>query len=248
MTSASKLVELGESVTEACLGAIGSATDWSLTGERRGQHAGDVDADAAGLSILKKASLRVFSEESGLSGPESSVVAVIDPIDGSTNASRGIPYWSSSVCFMDESGPLAAVVRVAPLGDVYTAIRGGGAYRNSVPIATSQRQELRRGIVYVNGYPRGKRPWAQMRSLGSAALELCLIASGSGDGFIDFSDGLAVWDYAGGALILQEAGGALTSSDGSALSWDLVSERHRLVAGASGELVKGLIDVAVEPL
>ena len=248
MTSTGELVELGIRVTGACLGAIGSATDWSLTEARRGQHVGDLDADRAGVALLAGAGLSVFSEESGFAGPAGGVVAVIDPIDGSTNASRGIPYWSSSVCFLDGEGPLAAVVRSAPLGDVYTAIRGGGAYRNGTRVATSGLNVLSRGIIYVNGNSGGRKPWAQMRSLGSAALELALMACGSGDGFVDFSDGLAVWDYAGGALILEEAGGSVANFDGSGVTWELVSDRHRLVAGATRELVTGLIEVLANPL
>lgn len=74
--------------------------------ERGGQYAIDLVADAAALEVLGRAPLAVLSEESGWSGPsDAALTVVLDPVDGSTNASRHIPYWATSLCVVDGEGP-----------------------------------------------------------------------------------------------------------------------------------------------
>src|SRR5919108_1112874 len=98
--------------------------------ERPGQYALDLLADAAVLPILHKAGVAVVSEESGRSGSDDAAVTVVlDPVDGSTNCSRDIPYWSISLCAVDADGPLCALVANQATGVCTTAIRGKGAWR-----------------------------------------------------------------------------------------------------------------------
>ncbi len=79
------------------------------SGEREGQYALDLVADDAVCDVLLRAGLAVFSEESGKRG-EGPIVVVVDPVDGSTNADRGIPFYSISLCAMDEAGPVVSMV------------------------------------------------------------------------------------------------------------------------------------------
>ncbi|MHB8191473.1 MAG: inositol monophosphatase family protein [Ferrimicrobium sp.] len=244
-----KYVSLGISVTSGCLDAVPHGTDWSMTGEVRGQHVGDVVADAIAMPLLIAAGVNVFSEESDRIDQESQVTAVIDPIDGSTNASRGIPYWASSLCFVDNEGPWVAVVQTAPMRETFVGVRGQGAYLNGVRIHCSGRSSLQGGLVFVNGFPRRRLAWGQIRAVGSAATELCYLACGRGDGLIDFSEGLAVWDYFGGALVVQEAGGTVLREDGRDIGETIDRTRHRIVGGSSfgiADQLRGAL-IALQP-
>ena len=93
-------------------------------GERPGQYHLDIAADAAVLEALRPAAAAIVSEESGRSGPEDSpVTIVVDPVDGSTNCSRLIPYWAISLCAVDADGPWCALVRNQATGVATTAVR-----------------------------------------------------------------------------------------------------------------------------
>ena len=95
-----------------------------------GQYAIDIVADEAALAILGGRDLTIVSEESGVSGPPlAPITIVIDPIDGSSNASRDIPYWATSLCARDKDGPLAAMAVHHATCAVNTAVRGPGAFR-----------------------------------------------------------------------------------------------------------------------
>ena len=95
-----------------------------------GQYAIDLVADAAACEVLGRAPVAVLSEESGWSGPAGAeLTVVLDPVDGSTNASRPIPYWATSLCVLDGDGPLVALVVNQATGVATTAVRGEGARR-----------------------------------------------------------------------------------------------------------------------
>lgn len=114
---------------DAALAATAGSGDFSMVDPRRGQHVADVAADAAAVAPLVEAGLGVLSEESGRHHPERPVTVVLDPLDGSTNAARGLPWYASSLCAVDGDGPLAAVVVDAVSGARFDATRGGGARR-----------------------------------------------------------------------------------------------------------------------
>jgi myo-inositol-1(or 4)-monophosphatase len=236
-----QLLDLGLQVTDSCLATVNESSDWSATGQLRGQHFGDVVADEAGLQHLVDAGVNVFSEESGLLDQGSTVTAVLDPIDGSTNAAREIPYWTSAICLLQRGEPVAAVVRLSGSAGVFAAIRGQGATFNGRKIVSSSTNLLKKSVVFVNGYPRHYLGWAQMRALGSAALEISLLAKGSGDAFIDCSDGLAVWDYLAAALILVEAGGVVDVQNDDLLAPTLDRGRRKVVAACNLQILNALM-------
>src|SRR5579859_222589 len=90
--------------------ALDGVADWGRAGTRPGQYEIDLIADRVAVEVLGGAGLGVLSEESGLHDAERELLAVLDPVDGSTNASRRLPWWATSVCVLDGVGPLAAVV------------------------------------------------------------------------------------------------------------------------------------------
>src|SRR5437016_2757844 len=123
--------------------------------ERPGQYALDLVADAAVLPILHEADVAVVSEESGRSGrDDAAVTVVLDPVDGSTNCSRDIPYWSISLCAVDADGPLCALVTNQATGVRTTAVRGAGAWRDGEGVTSSAVKQVRDAVVCFWGPPQ----------------------------------------------------------------------------------------------
>ena len=208
---------------------------------RPGQYALDVLADAAALKVLHSAPVKVMSEESGSSGDNGSdLTVVIDPVDGSTNCSRGISYWATSLCAVDDDGPLAAFVVNQASRDYMTAVRGGGAYRNGQRVEPSDRTRVEDAVVALAGLPARILPWQQFRALGSAALALCDVASGGLDGYVDGGSWHAPWDYLGGYLMCLEAGARVVDVGGQPLSTTAQSARRQLLAAGTTELLDAL--------
>src|SRR6266508_5136709 len=108
-------------------GRLGTVTDWGESGVRPGQYLADVHVDEVAVNILLDAGFAVLSEESGRSGRGDRIV-VLDPLDGSTNASRGIPWYATSMCVVDDDGPAVALVVNQASGERFGAVRGEGAW------------------------------------------------------------------------------------------------------------------------
>ena len=247
-----ELLEVLAVAAAAVAEALGSTLDWGETGDVPGQHNSDLAADAAAIAVLREAGLAVFSEESGWTDPAAGgLTVVIDPLDGSTNAKRGISWWATSLCIVDGEGPRVALVDDLVHGTRTTAVRGQGAQVDGRPVRASGCTELRRAIVGLNGLPARHLGWAQCRALGAAALDLWAVATGRLDGFLDCSgDGLAPWDYLGAVLVCQEAGAVVRGLDGRPLHDLATPVRRSVVAGATAALADDLADrfAAVGPL
>ncbi len=205
--SDSGLLGVLHATVDAVQTALGDVDDWGPAGTRPGQYRSDIVADAAAVERLTSAGMGVLSEESGRHHPERSITVVVDPLDGSTNASRGLSWWACSLCAVDQQGPTAAVVADLVHGTRYTAVRGSGAWADGAALTASGCTRLDEALVGVNGLPDHHLGWAQFRALGAAALDLCAVAAGRMDAYVDVTrDGLAPWDYLGGLLVCQEAG------------------------------------------
>ncbi len=237
------LMGLLDELADRVRAALDGLGDWGPSGRRPGQYRSDVVADAVALELLESAGIAVLSEESGLSPERSSgLVAVLDPVDGSTNAARGIPWFATSVCILDDEGPLAALVANQANGTRYRALRGEPATRDGSPISPRKTTEISRSIIGLAGYPPKYFGWRQYRALGAAALDLCAVADGTLDGYVDCgSRGHGVWDYMGGLLVCQQAGATLVDATGRDLVVLEVSERRAPVAGATKELCGALV-------
>jgi myo-inositol-1(or 4)-monophosphatase len=216
--------------------AISGHEGRGLSGDRPTQYHADVVADAAAVAVLLAGGMRVLSEESDVSG-SGSITCVLDPIDGSTNFDRGIPYFSTSLCALDERGARCSVVVNHATDTWYEAVRGAGATRNGATIAPSDVTKMRDAIVSFSGLPSTRGGWAQFRALGSASLELCAVADGSLDGYaVVAGSRLNPWDYLGGLQLLEESGGHVIELDGAPL---VVADRIRrrpLAAGSTALL------------
>lgn len=234
MTPESLLALFAETAGEvsAALKAV-TGDDRRARTDRPGQYHLDTVADAAALSVLGRAAVAVLSEESGWGGRAGApVTVVLDPVDGSTNCSRGIPYWSTSLCAVDADGPLAALVVNQATGQTSTAVRGQGAWRDGRPVEPSKVERLEEALVGLSGPPARWLPWRQFRALGSAALTLCDLAAGVVEGFVDAGANHAPWDYLGGLLVCTEAGAVVVDARGLPLV-ELGRDVRRQILGAA---------------
>ncbi|MEM8904140.1 MAG: inositol monophosphatase [Actinomycetota bacterium] len=230
------LLSLLNDAADRAAAALGDNADWSLVArDHAAQYGHDLVADAAVLEVLDGSGVRILSEESGWSGEEDAAVTVIvDPVDGSTNASLGIPHWCVSLLAVDADGPVAAVVLNPVNGERYTALAGGGARLGGGEIHASERTELRSAVIGLTGTPTGSPGWAQFRAMGSAAMDMCFVAAGRLDGFWA-RYGLALWDYGGAALVCQEAGATVGLRSGSPL-YELGDGRRQVLVGCTQQL------------
>ena len=151
---------------------------------------------------------------------------IVDPLDGTLNFIQGFPHWCVSVALWDIGGPVVACIYDPLRQDVFTAVRGEGAFWNGEPVTVSQQPGLdgaflATGFAYQLGerFPRWLKvlqavfPRAKgIRRAGSAALDMAHTACGIYDGF--FEMGLKPWDFAGGVLLVREAGGLVSDWEG----------------------------------
>ena len=214
------------------------------------------------LAALKDKGVRILSEEAGFVGDGAAkALAVVDPLDGSSNFSKGVPFYCTAVAIVDGDGAdgiAVGVVRDLVTGDAYSATRGGGARKNGRPIRTSETRTLSEAVLGVDlsrGGPDTARLLAPLiagakRQLhfGANALELCYTAEGRTDAFVDVRGRIRITDLAAAYLIAAEAGAVISQKDGSKLAptFDL---EHRLsfVASANPALHKQILEVVSRP-
>ena len=233
------LVATAAAVERAVRGVTGSERRGRT--DRAGQYAIDLVADAAALEVLVRAPVAVLSEESGWSGPsDAGLTVVLDPVDGSTNASRQIPYWATSACVVDADGPLVALVVNQATGVATTAVRGEGARRDGEPISPGTVERVQDAVITLSGRPGHWLPWKQFRAMGSAALSLCDVAAGAVDGLVDGGAWHAAWDYMGGLLICREAGAEVVDAAGRELVVLDPDVRRHLLAASTPALLEEL--------
>ena len=167
----------------------------------------------------------IGEEGEGFGDESTDFVWYCDPLDGTVNFSHGVPVFCVALGVYYKGKPIVGVVHAAALGETYWAEKGKGSYRNGKKIQVSKQKEplhavLASGFAYKaaeNG--ENMREWMHMlrkfqaiRRLGSAAMDLCWVASGSYDGFWEY--GLKPWDVAAAGFIVEEAGGMITNIEG----------------------------------
>lgn len=151
---------------------------------------------------------------------------IVDPLDGTTNYSRGCSMFAVSIALRREGQTALGVVFSPVLDELFIAVNGGGAMLNWKPTRVSSTEELGRAVL-ASGFPYDIRStdqdnldlWARLtrrifspRCDGCASLDLCYVAAGRYDGYWELD--LESWDMAAGALIVAEAGGKVTKHNG----------------------------------
>jgi len=209
------------------------------------EYKGDADlvtaADRASEALIRERVAKQFpshdvmGEEQGLKDRGSEYRWYVDPLDGTTNFAHGFPVFAVSMALEHRSGTegkrVAGVVYDPTRDELFIAEAGKGAQLNGKPIHVSKATQLKEWLV-ATGFPSHKRHknpniffYHQItlrthgvRRAGSAALDLCNVASGRFDGFWEFN--LNPWDTAAGVLIVEEAGGQASRFDGSPFRLD----------------------------
>jgi myo-inositol-1(or 4)-monophosphatase len=200
------------------------------------EHKGAIDLVTATDRRSEKAILDVISrafpdhgilaEESGSRAGDGKHLWVVDPLDGTTNFSRGFPYFCASVALARAGEVIAAAVYQPLLDELFTARRGGGAFLNGTPLRVSSQGQLDQAFL-ATGFPydirRSRRTnidhfthfatrCLAIRRAGAAALDLAYVAAGRFDGFWELK--LRPWDIAAASLLIEEAGGRVTGLTG----------------------------------
>jgi myo-inositol-1(or 4)-monophosphatase len=215
----------------------------------------DLAAENAIVETLKAHALSftLISEEAGIKKigkkPKSYYVTA-DPIDGTTNLTRGLPFYATSIAISQK--PELADVRAGMVVDLhndvaYTAFLGKGAYRNDERIETSKITSLEEAVVGVdfNAYKTKVdrstiaaliKNIKHTRHFGANAPEVCFVAAGLTDAFIDLRKKIRTTDIAASFLILKEAGGVVTDQNNKPINVEL-NPKQKLSFIASGNLV-----------
>lgn len=211
----------------------------------------DKVAEDAALKLLEKSEIKVnlLSEEIGFVDYGGDYVFVLDPVDGTRNAYRGIPFYSVSLAIGKSkiSDIEYGIVKNIPTGDIFTAEKGRGAFLNNLPIRVCEvpSPEMLSSISLGKNHTSkagslSKR--GNVRSLGSASLEMCMVAVGALDYYFAGKDIIRVIDIAASTLIVREAGGFVKTVSGDDLNMDFdLSERTSVVAACSEGLIHHLL-------
>lgn len=211
----------------------------------------DKIAEDVALKLLKKSERKVnlLSEEIGFVDYGGDYVFVLDPVDGTRNAYRGIPFYSVSLAIGTSriSDIEYGVVKNIPTGDVFTAEKGRGAFLNNLPIRVCEvpSPEMLSSISLGKNHTSKAGSLSKkgnVRSLGSASLEMCMVAVGALDYYFVGKDIMRVIDIAASTLIVREAGGFVKTVSGEDLDmeFDLVG-RTSVVTACSEELIHRLL-------
>jgi len=190
----------------------------------------DLAAETAIVQTLQKygLSFTLISEESGIkeygSSPQERYCC-IDPIDGTTNLTHGLPFYASSIAVSNKpelSAVYAGMVVDLMHDETFMALRGKGAYRNGERVHTSETKSLDEAVVgldlnafkvklNINIAAALIENIRHTRHFGANALEICHVAAGLTDAFIDLRNKIRTTDVAAGFLIVKEAGGIITN-------------------------------------
>jgi len=192
--------------------------------------AGDTTAERLARELLAhhRPGETVLGEEEGGGGAAAGAVSwVIDPIDGTVNYLYGYPWWAVSVAAQRDGVSLAGAVVQPSTGRCWSAGRGAGADCDGSPVQVTSAAVLPRALIATGFAYRVERRARQaamvaamlprvrdVRRAGSAALDLCAVASGWVDGYAEH--GLHRWDWAAGALVAAEAGAVVRLPGGGA--------------------------------
>ena len=199
-------------------------------------------------ALLRVDGVRILSEEGGdIGDPKNRTLGVIDPLDGSSNFELDLPFYCTSVAIA--SGESLREVRVAMVrnlvnGDTYFAAKGKGASKNGKKICTGKRGKLREAVLDIDLGGASEEAIKRLVPLlsrvkrvvhyGANALELCLLAEGSIDAFVDLRGKMRATDIAGGYLIAKEAGATISLTREPRSSPELcLTTRFGLVATAN---------------
>jgi myo-inositol-1(or 4)-monophosphatase len=252
VTDLAHLLEIAEGAVAVAADLVESRVPGALhfKGDRDMASDTDIAVEQAVREHLAKVTPEIafLGEEEGAHPGSGELSWVLDPIDGTVNYIHGVPLWGISLGLVDGNRQVAGVLDFPMLGTRYLAAEGLGATRDGDPIQASKTTELSEALVMagdfavgVDAVEKNKPRFAlidllvprvqRIRMLGTGALHLALVADGSLDAAIMFSN--KPWDTSAGAVIAREAGAVVVDVDGSP---------HNVASGATIALAPGVAE------
>lgn len=201
--------------------------------ELKGKHDLVTKADVESEKCIKETIIQTYPTDSFLAeeshlGEQLTAKRtwIIDPIDGTTNFAHGVPFYAVSIALYENYEPIVAVILGLPLNELFTAIKGEGAFLNGERITVSSTLDPKSSLIgtgfpyrdlsvladYLKVFEILMHETHGVRRPGSASYDMAYVASGRYDGFYEYA--LAPWDVAAGALLIREAGGFVTDWKG----------------------------------
>ena len=229
----------------------------------------DEIAENAAIDVLKADGRKILliSEEcgekvifgdlrsQGIQKSDADFTVVLDPLDGTFNVVAGIPFYSVSIAIgrTDLADISLGFIENLHSGDVYYAEAGKGAYCNKRRIIVSEVSELQKLSVTAYAYRTDStkvielgRVVRRIRVLGCSSLELCYVASGVLDAFVDFRRYLRITDIAAGKIIIEESGGRVTDTTGMPLNSELSITSRVSMLASNGQVHGQLLDLVAD--
>lgn len=178
---------------------------------------------------------------------------IIDPLDGTNNYAHRVPHFAVSIAYYHRGKAVVGAVLNPVRGEMYTAVKGGGAFFGDQPIHVSPATSLGECLIGCGFYyDRGEMMRSTLaaigdffshdihgiRRFGTASLDLCQVACGMFGGFFEYQ--LAPWDFAAGALVIAEAGGHVTTATGD----DMPIAKTSIVA-SNQHLHRSMLDITM---
>jgi len=178
--------------------------------------------------------IKIFAEEDDLQENTDKLTAFIDPIDGTVNYSHRLPFFCVSIGVYNGKEPVAGVVYIPVLEELFYAQKYEGAFLNGRKIDVSDKNDLKRcaiatGFPYdkhiseknnINNFSKMVKKVQGIRRMGAAAIDMCYVAAGRLDGFWELK--LKPWDYAAAVMIALEAGAKVRSFESE--DWDVFKD------------------------
>lgn len=185
-------------------------------------------------------------------------IFIVDPLDGSLNAYRGYPIYSTSIAVAEENNfrsIIGGIVMNLVTGDTFIGLKGFGVKLNGRRVTPSKVKNLSEALIAVDMNIRGKylqhlklvtpliSEAKHVRFIGTDALETCFVAAGICDAFIDLRGVLRLTDFAAACFMVKEAGGIVINEYGSTLDFEFNDNiRSKYIAAANMELAKEIIN------
>ncbi len=192
----------------------------------------------------------LISEEAGridLKGNEGTII--LDPVDGTSNAVRNIPFYAVSLAYADDSGIKYGYIENLAYTEKYWAERTKGAFEDGKQISVSKELNLDKATLSIYSKGDSKRRSIRLlenirryRQFGASSLELAYVASGKIDGFVDLRSTLRITDAAAGILICNEAGGTVTDVCGNKINMSEDVRKGACMVASNGKLHQNIIE------
>ena len=211
----------------------------------------DKIAEDVAIKTIKKAdiSINLLSEEAGFIDNNGDYLFVLDPVDGTRNAMRGIPFFSISLAIGKQylSDVSYGIVKNVANKDEFIVEKHHGSFFNKKPVVIPDMPATEQLYAVTFSKPHDSSMLSlsdsyTIRSLGAASLEMCMVATGALDGYIVSQEHLRVTDIAASTLFVTEAGGIVTNKKGNLLNMPLtLDERTSILTAGNSDVIATIV-------